>query len=98
MAAPLRMMPAHRVKLMSEGNTNEEFRDDATKTMASHQVHKGHDGGTPRLAVLPEGCASSVQDEPIGGDSQIAANYRINGQDANWPHRGDACATYGGRI
>ena len=33
-AAPVKMMPAHRVKLMSEGNTNEEFRDDATKTMA----------------------------------------------------------------
>jgi len=34
------MMPAHRVKLMSEGNTNEEFRDDATKTMASQYVRK----------------------------------------------------------
>jgi len=39
-AAPVKMMPAHRVKLMSEGNTNEEFGDDATKTMASYQAAK----------------------------------------------------------
>jgi hypothetical protein len=61
-AAPVKMMPAHRVKLMSEGNTNEEFGDDATKTMASHYVRNGHKGPSSprRVAAVADGRFVSV--------------------------------------
>ena len=46
MATDVKMMPTHRAKLMNGRNINEEFRSDATKTMTSHQVHKGHKGSS----------------------------------------------------